>query len=256
MEDGKCVDESISEDQVMDETTKCARRRRSEGFYDRFIVGHGIDIGCGRDKIDSSAVGYDLESGDAQRMDGFEDGSFDYVYSSHCLEHMRDPREAILNWWRLVKPGGHLIVAIPDEDLYEQGIVPSVFNPDHKITFTISKERSWSPVSVNILDLVHILPRRKVIYIKTMDRGYDYTKLGTNEDQTLGDAEAGIEFVVQKVREELPRRTTLQQLILCPECGRMELTMIGVDQGGAMNVRCRSCGAPGKLRMSGGAPTE
>src|SRR5260221_7032838 len=38
--------------------------------------------------------------------------------------------------------------------LYEQGVFPSRFNGDHKSTFTISKASSWSPVSVNVLDLV------------------------------------------------------------------------------------------------------
>ncbi len=141
----------------MDETSKCSDRRDYEGFFDRFIQGNGIDIGCGRDKIDSTALGYDLESGDAQKMKGVDDDTFDYVYSSHCLEHMRDPLEALLNWWRILRPGGYLIVAVPDEDLYEQGIFPSAFNTDHKVTFTISKERSWSPVSINLFDLIQHL---------------------------------------------------------------------------------------------------
>ena len=30
---------------------------------------------------------------------------------------MRDPATALANWFRTVKPGGHLIVTVPDEDL-------------------------------------------------------------------------------------------------------------------------------------------
>lgn len=75
----------------MDEKTKSAKRRRIEGFYERCIRGRGIDIGCGSDKIDPEVVGFDLKSGDAQKLDGIDDETFNYVDSSHCLEHMRDP---------------------------------------------------------------------------------------------------------------------------------------------------------------------
>ena len=46
---------------------------------------------------------------------------------------------------------------VPDEDLYEQGTFPSSFNRDHKWTFTIFQEISWSSRSINILDLVKFL---------------------------------------------------------------------------------------------------
>src|SRR5436190_21819017 len=107
--------------------------------------------------------------GDAQTLPGIPAESFDWVYSSHCLEHMRDPREALASWWRVLKPGGFLCVAVPDEDLYEQGIVPSVFNADHKVTFTINKSRSWSPRSFNLTELIGTLPNHKLIYIRTVD---------------------------------------------------------------------------------------
>ena len=44
----------------------------------------------------------------------------------------------------MLEPGGHLIVTVPDEDLYEQGHFPSDYNRDHKWTFTIHKPKSWS----------------------------------------------------------------------------------------------------------------
>ncbi len=51
------------------------------------------------------------------------------------------------HWLRVLKPGGHLVVTIPEEDLYEQGRFPSTFNLDHKWTFTIHKQKSWSAKS-------------------------------------------------------------------------------------------------------------
>jgi hypothetical protein len=58
------------------------------------------------------------------------------------------------NWIRVVRPGGHLVVSVQDEDLYEQGVWPSRFNDDHKVSFTLCKHHSWSPVSVNVFDLL------------------------------------------------------------------------------------------------------
>lgn len=55
------------------------------------------------------------------------DGKYDYVHSSHCLEHLIDPREGLPYWLREVRPGAYLIVTFPDEDLYEQGIFPRTF---------------------------------------------------------------------------------------------------------------------------------
>src|SRR5213075_2184625 len=81
--------------------------------------------------------------------------------------------EAIAGWWSLVKPGGVLFLIVPDEDLYEQGFWPSRFNPDHKRTFTIAKHKSWSPVSINLLDLVRKLPEAEVVDMRLQDDGYE-----------------------------------------------------------------------------------
>jgi len=132
--------------------------------------GRGIDIGCGPDPVTPEARPFDLGHGDANVISQHVKEQFDFVYSSHCLEHMRDPRSAILEWWKLVKPGGYFFVVVPDEDLYEQGVFPSRFNPDHKATFTISKSKSWSPVSHNVLDLARSLPGGEIIRLQLQDQ--------------------------------------------------------------------------------------
>jgi hypothetical protein len=66
-------------------------------------------------------------------------------------------------WWALVKPGGYLVIVVPDEDLYEQGMWPSRFNTDHKATFNLGESKSWSPVSYDIEALVQALPRAEII---------------------------------------------------------------------------------------------
>lgn len=139
----------------------------------RAIQGSGIDIGCGPDPVSPNARRFDLEHGDANVVSQIVKEQFDFVYSSHCLEHMHNPRLTILDWWKLVKPGGYLFVAVPDEDLYEQGVFPSRSNTDHKATFTISKSQSWSPVSCNVLELAQSLPGGQLISLQLQDRGYD-----------------------------------------------------------------------------------
>jgi len=137
------------------------------------LRGSGIDIGPGPDPILPDVRTFDMEDGDANVITQYVHDTFDFVYSSHCLEHMHDPRAALQEWWKLVRPGGHLFFVVPDEDLYEQGVFPSRFNPGHKATFTLSKTASWSPVSLSVLDLAHSLPGGKLVRIALQDAGYD-----------------------------------------------------------------------------------
>lgn len=155
----------------MDEASKTLE---TWGEWERSLLsGSGIDIGCGPDPITPDVRPFDIEHGDANCITDFVDDTFDFVFSSHCLEHMRDPFATLQEWWKLVKPGGHLIFLVPDEDLYEQGVFPSRFNADHKATFTLSKAESWSPVSVNVLDLANSLEGGELRKLELNDQGYD-----------------------------------------------------------------------------------
>jgi SAM-dependent methyltransferase len=157
----------------MDETSKA---QKYWGHREKAIFfGRGIDIGCGPDPVMPDCRRFDLEDGDANEVSIYVQEQFDYVYSSHCLEHMHKPAMTILDWWKLVKPGGYLFILVPDEDLYEQGVFPSRFNDDHKATFTISKSQSWSRKSINVLDLANSLPGRQLVSLELQDRGYDRT---------------------------------------------------------------------------------
>ena len=142
-------------------------------FEINLFNGKGIDIGCGLDPIMPTARPFDMVDGDANEITKYVDEEYDYVFSSHCLEHMHNPIDAIQEWWKLVKKDGHLIFTVPDEDLYEQGYFPSLFNDDHKSTFTISKHKSWSSNSFNILDLINGLPNGELLKIEIQDCDYN-----------------------------------------------------------------------------------
>jgi SAM-dependent methyltransferase len=86
---------------------------------------------------------------------------------------MRDVAAALAQWWGLVRPGGHMVIVVPDEDLYEQGAWPSLFNPDHKATFNLRKKASWSPVSHDLEALVRGLPGALIIEACLQANNYD-----------------------------------------------------------------------------------
>ena len=159
----------------MDEARK-TNALRGEDFIRKYLSGKVIDIGAGKDLVCEHAERFDRDDGDANVISRFRPANhYDAVHSSHCLEHMRDPAAALREWWSLVKPGGYLVVVVPDEDLYEQGIWPSIFNRDHKATFRLDKPESWSAVSYDIRDLVRGLPRCEIISAEIQDAHYDYS---------------------------------------------------------------------------------
>jgi SAM-dependent methyltransferase len=233
------------------ESSKSAPRRETEGFFTRYCTGRGIDIGCGDDPLLPGMDTWDLEQGDGQYLSGVADETYDFVYSSHFLEHVRDPHCALRNQWRILRPGGYLLGVVPDEDLYEQGIWPSLFNIDHKLSYTIHKDKSWSPRSFNLVDILSTLPEHKIIYIKTIDQKYDYTPRtdGMLADQTMLGAEAGIEFVVQKQSETSQLRSRLRKLLRCPKCTRLDLMLRGITAENELDVQCGACGFFGRLQL-------
>ena len=192
----------------MKECSKSIMRRLHEpNFTNRYFSGSGLDIGGGSDPLGlyvelfprlKGVRVWDKDDGDAQSLEGIEEASFDFVHSSHCLEHLEIPMDGIKRWFRAVKEGGYLIVTVPDEDMYEQGHFPSTWNGDHKHTFTIFKTRSWSPKSINLLDLVDALGgSAEIVKLQKLDEGFRYTL--PRFDQTLTPiGECGIELIVRK----------------------------------------------------------
>ena len=183
------------------------RRMYDSNFATRIFKGTGIDIGGFPDPLTlyleffpliTTLQVWDIKDGDAQFMDNISDEFFNFVVSSHCLEHLNDPFEGLKNWFRIIKPSGYLVVTVPDEDLYEQGIWPSNKNYDHRFTFTINKNRSWSANSINVIDLIHSLGNlAEIKKIELLDRThrFNFPKF----DQTLTPlSESGIEIIIRK----------------------------------------------------------
>lgn len=193
----------------MNETSKSIMRRMHDPASVRYFVGKGIDVGAGSDPLAkymaqfprvTQIKSWDKADGDAATLPGVEPESFDFLYSSHCLEHLPNP-EAVLAWWlRAVKPGGHLIIMVPDEDLYERGDWPSKRNPEHKNSYTVYKPHgaSWCRDSVNVLDLVRSVgATAECLSVRRLWESYSPDS--GDWDQTMGPvAECAIEFVLRK----------------------------------------------------------
>lgn len=193
------------------EQSKAAKRRFHMGpFHTRFFAGDGIDIGGGPDPLGQyagvfarmrSCRTWDKEDGDAMFMESVEDNSYDFLHSSHCLEDLDDVNVALENWIRIVKPGGYMVITVPDEDMYEQGSWPSRFNKSHKWTFTVYKAASWSPKSVNVIDLVTAFGEQ--VYLEKLEVVRDFFRMSLaekNVDQTRTTVcESCIEFILRKL---------------------------------------------------------
>lgn len=181
-----------------------ARRQQDSRYRERWFVGRGIDIGCGPDKMDASlwpqvteVIGYDQVLGDkdARFLPEITDNTFDFAVSSHCLEHMDNVKSTLTNWMRIIKPGGFLVVTIPEELMYESGQWPSRCNSDHKASFSL-RAIPIIPSSINVTNLLWKM-NVDVELVSLLTEHWDQNKIGRG-DQTLGLAECAIEFVVRK----------------------------------------------------------
>lgn len=109
-----------------------------------------VELGCGGRKTVPNAVGVDrVVKGetipvlkdftsvadvvaDVTKTLPFEDGEFDCLIARHILEHCQDTVTVLKEWSRIVKAGGRLIIAVPDQS--SSNTIP--MNPEHLVSFT------------------------------------------------------------------------------------------------------------------------
>ncbi|OYV92745.1 MAG: hypothetical protein B7Z60_10190 [Ferrovum sp. 37-45-19] len=82
----------------------------------------------------------------------FASASMDFVFSSHVLEHIENTEKTLKEWWRLIKPGGYLVLYLPHKDFYPNMGSPDA-NPSHLHDFLPSDIESIME-SVGNWDLV------------------------------------------------------------------------------------------------------
>lgn len=108
-----------------------------EGLH---IPGCGVDIASQGASVVPWAINFDLPKdefafycsnqpakgpiqlrGHADKLP-FDDASLDFVYSSHLLEDYLDWTPVLKEWVRVLKPGGYLIILVPDKKLWNEAI--------------------------------------------------------------------------------------------------------------------------------------
>jgi len=188
----------------MRETSKCREIRVNRGDFSNYLRGNGIDIGAGNDPlrvVQGSVRAWDMKDGDAQLMEGISDTIFDFVYSSHCLEHMREVPEALSNWVRILKPNGWLYVVVPDYILDEKMTWPSRFNQDHKQSFSnivtrnnVRRPNHWHTNE----DLIPLLRSLNLVDINWALESHNFNFNAGLFDQTMQNAMAQLYFVARK----------------------------------------------------------
>ena len=83
-------------------------------FARHLCTGNGYDIGCMRKEWSfPGAIPIDLAFDDGWDAYNLPGGEMDYIFSSHCLEHLPDWVKALEYWHSRLKPGGVLFLYLP-----------------------------------------------------------------------------------------------------------------------------------------------
>lgn len=106
----------------------------------QYCAGRGVDIGASRWPLPGARPVEDTPEEDAHRLRE-ADGSLDFVFSSHTLEHLDDWQGALRHWHAKLKPGGVLFLYLPHEvcSMWQPGI-----NPAHR----------WAPSPPAVADFL------------------------------------------------------------------------------------------------------
>lgn len=107
-----------------------------------YCQGNGVDIGSGGDPVVPWAIQIELSDktyavynsnhpprGPLQYRDDnaftdlpFKDDTLDFVYSSHLLEDFKDWTPLLIEWKRVLKRGGYLVILVPERGLWRDAL--------------------------------------------------------------------------------------------------------------------------------------
>ena len=86
-------------------------------FAKQFCKGKGLDIGGFDDWVFPGARAINITLDDEYDAFNLPDEKYDYIFSSHTLEHLDDYVGALQYWKEHLKPGGVLFIYVPHPDM-------------------------------------------------------------------------------------------------------------------------------------------
>lgn len=123
-----------------------------------YCSGNGLDLGSGGDPVVESAISVDLGAAEAEaytttnwggpiqwRCDASDlswlaSRTCDYVFSSHLLEDFANWQEVLVEWMRVVKRGGCLILLVPEMTRWAQAVsAGQPMNHNHAHEFEVGE---------------------------------------------------------------------------------------------------------------------
>jgi hypothetical protein len=87
----------------------------------KFCKGLGLDIGAGKWPLEG-AIPIDISYGngqDATHLNEYANQSMDFIFSSHCLEHIPENlwEDALALWLKKLKIGGYIALYLPHPEM-------------------------------------------------------------------------------------------------------------------------------------------
>lgn len=135
-----------------------------------YCTGTGLDIGAGAYPYPGATPIENRPGENAYELGRFRDGSLDYIFSSHCLEHLEHWHEALGLWVRKLSQGGVLFLYVPHESmaLWRPGEacgIQHAWSPTHEVLVPFLEARGMQVIEYepfrDHLYSFHIVAKKK-----------------------------------------------------------------------------------------------
>jgi len=126
-------------------------------FAKHVCKGVGVDIGCMKEEWSfQGSIPVDLSFNDGFHALNLPQNELDYIFSSHCLEHILDWVTVMDYWYENLKTGGVLFLYLPD---YSQEYWKPWNNRKHfniftpEIVYDYMKDKGYKNIFKSGIDL-------------------------------------------------------------------------------------------------------
>lgn len=129
----------------------------------QYAQGSVLEVGCGPQKTVPESTGIDIIArgefipglpgrksiadftADMREPLPFDSASFDTLIARHILEHLIDPIKVLKQWGQTIKPGGRMIIAVPNQEI--RSSIPLNYQHVHAYTpeslKTLMEQLGW-----------------------------------------------------------------------------------------------------------------